>query len=119
MAETFRDYLRNSTHVVLVCEVQKIRKDASSPRGKHAVHVTATVVRTVKGKGTIGDRLRYYRLFEDRIPDRALELGNLTFLMLEGYGPDEFLLGTGDGWSYTSERDALLARILNEPKKPQ
>ena len=39
--------------------------------------------------------------------------------MLEDYGPEEFLLGTGDGWSYTSELDALLARILNEPKKAQ
>ena len=119
MAETFRGYLKNSKHVVLVCEVQKTRKDAPNPRGKHKVHVTATVVRMVKGKGVIGDRLRYYRMFEDKIPDRALELGNLTFLMLEDYGPDEFHLGTGDGWSYTPELDALLARILNKPTKPQ
>ena len=117
MAETFRGYLKSSAHVVLVCEVQKTRKDAPNPRGKHEVHVIATVVRTVKGKGAIGDRLRYYRLFEDKIPDRALELGNLVFLMLEDYGADEFQLGTGDGWSYTSELDALLARILSEPKK--
>ena len=119
MAETFRDYLKNSAHVVLVCEVQKTRKDGPSPRGNHEVHVIATVVRTVKGKGTVGDRLRYYRLFEDNIPDRALELGNLSFLMLDEYGPDEFLLGTGEGWRYTSELDALLARILNEPKKSE
>lgn len=118
IAETFRNYLKNSAHVVLVCEVQKTRKDAPNPGEKHGVHVIATVVRTVKGKGVIGDRLHYYRLFEDKIPDRALELGNLTFLMLEDYGPDEFHLGTGDGWSYTSELDALLARILNEPKIP-
>jgi hypothetical protein len=119
MAETFRDYLRNSAHVVLVCEVQKTRKDAAHPRGKHEVHVVATVVRTVKGRGAIGDLLHYYRLSEDKIPDRALEPGNLTFLMLADYGPGEFLLGTGDGWSYTSELDALLERILNKPKKAQ
>jgi hypothetical protein len=39
--------------------------------------------------------------------------------MLDEYGPDEFLLGTGEGWRYTSELDALLARILNEPKKSE
>ncbi len=98
--------------------MQKTRKDAANPRGKHEVHVIATVVRTVKGKDAIGDRLHYYRLFEDKVPERALESGNLTFLMLEDYGPGEFLLGPEMAGA-TSELDALLARILKEPKKSQ
>jgi hypothetical protein len=117
MTDTFRNYLNHSAHVVLVCEIQKTLHEAPSRNRKHQVHVTAIVVRTIKGEGVIGDRIRYYRQFESDIPGRALELGNLTFLMLQEYGPDEFLLGTGEGWSYTSELDTLLASIQKETDK--
>jgi hypothetical protein len=115
-AETFGDYIKNSKHVVLVCEVQKTAKAAERPGTYHEVHVTATVVRIVKGQGVVGDRLSYYILCEDRIPPAALEVGGLTFLMLDDYQLEKFLLGTGDGWRYTPELDGLLAKILKAGK---
>lgn len=115
-AETFGDYIKNSKHVVLVCEVQKTPKAAERSGTYHEVHVSATVVRIVKGQGVVGDRLSYYILCEDRIPPAALEVGGLTFLMLDDYQLDKFLLGTGDGWRYTPELDGLLAKILKAGK---
>ncbi|WP_038164123.1 hypothetical protein [Verrucomicrobium sp. BvORR106] len=115
-AETFGDYIKNSKHVVLVCEVQKTAKPAERPGTYHEVHVSATVVRLVKGQGVVGDRLSYYTLCEDRIPPAALEVGGLTFLMLDDYQLDKFLLGTGDGWRYTPELDGLLSKILKAGK---
>lgn len=115
-AETFADYIKNSRHVVLVCEVQKTAKPAERPGTYHEIHISATVVRLIKGQGVVGDRLSYYVLCEDRIPPKALEVGGLTYLMLEDYQLDKFLLGTGDGWRYSPELDGLLAKILKTSK---
>lgn len=115
-AETFGDYIKNSKHVVLVCEVQKTAKPAERPGTYHEVHVSATVVRIVKGQGVVGDRLSYCTVCEDRVSPAALEVGGLTFLMLDDYQLDKFLLGTGDGWRYTPGLDDLLTKILKGEK---
>lgn len=116
MAETFGDYIKNSKHVVLVCVVKKTAKAAEKPGSYHEIHISATVVRTVKGRGLVGDRLSYYILYEAPVSSEALEVGGLTFLMLDDYKTEEFLLGTGDSWRYTPELDNLLTKIFGGRK---
>ena len=117
MEWTFRNYLKNSKHVVLVCEVRIAFKQPPKTRTpKYEVHVSAAVVRPIKGKGRIGDRLHYYILCEDKPPDSALAPGDLRYLFLDEYILDEFLLGTGDGWRYQPELDAILSERRKNPK---
>ncbi len=108
-AKAFLNYLHDNRHVVLVCEVAVSCAAEPERDGYYKVRISATVVRPVKGAGKIGDRLHYYVLFEGRPPEAALAAGGLSFLFLESYGPEEFQLGTGDGWRYLPELDALLS----------
>lgn len=107
---TFQNYLKDSKHVVLVCQVQLSLKEPAKPSDKYAVHVSATVVRPIKGQGRTGDRLRYHILCEDKPPAAALAPGGLSYLFLDEYVLDEFLLDTGAGWRYEPELDALLTQ---------
>ena len=116
MAENFRNHIRNANHVVLVCEVQK-RITQPAQNGSYKCEIAATVVRTIKGKGHVGDRLIYSFLLDEKPNEEPLDVGNLVFLMLEDYGPAEMSLGPGDSWDYAAELDALLGRILNAKKK--
>lgn len=115
-AWTFQNYLKNSKHVVLACEVQLTLKEPPKPGTKYEIHVSATVVRPIKGQGRTGDRLRYYILCEEKPPAAALTPGELKYLFLDVYRLDEFMLDTGAGWRYEPELEALLSKT---PKKPK
>ncbi|MCF7788074.1 MAG: hypothetical protein K9N47_18270 [Prosthecobacter sp.] len=114
-AWTFQNYLKDSKHAILVCEVQLSLKEPAKPGNHYEIHVSATVVRPIKGQGRTGDRLRYFILCEDKPSVAALAPGGLSYLFLDEYVLDEFMLDTGAGWRYEPELDALLTQPSKQP----
>ena len=107
IAEKFRDYLKNSPHVVLVCVFQE-SLDARKQPDNHHLHVEATVVRSIKGDLKVGEKIRYFTLLEEVHPNRSSELGALKFLFLQDLPKGEFHLDVGEGWAYQPDLEKII-----------
>lgn len=114
--ETVANYLRHSENLVLVhIDSEKILRKALPQ--KHELHFSCTVERVYRGDISIDKKLDCYLLME-QIPEKRAPLANTKrYLFIEDPKENPILIGTGDGWDYSSELSKELRKQLAEQSR--